>query len=43
MTCGANDKHFKGNLIAYMGDMSAANLAGGFKVSVEPTVAVEVA
>ena len=31
---GANDKHFKGNLIAYMGDTPAANQAGGFKVSV---------
>ena len=30
MTSGANDKHFKGNLIAYMGDTPAANLAGGF-------------
>lgn len=29
---GASEKHFKGNLIA--GDTPAANLAGGFKLSV---------
>ena len=34
MKFGANEKHFKGNLIAYLGDTPAANLAGGFKVSV---------
>ena len=34
MKCGANEKHFKGYLIAYMGDTPAANLAGGFKVGV---------
>ena len=28
---GANDRHFKGNLIAYLGDTPAAALAGGFK------------
>lgn len=31
MKFGAYDKHFKGKLIAYMGDTRAANLAGGFK------------
>ena len=34
MKCGANEKNFKGYLIAYMGDTPAANLAGGFKVGV---------
>ena len=34
MAYGANEKHFRGYMVAYLGDTPAAALAGGFKEGV---------